>query len=108
MKIEFWLDVTLLKGHLDSEFHRWLGIFSTEYYQSEENFDHWSTPQLLLESVNRGCHLCALMWAQMSSEQQDTLLGGDERVVEEMEDELQLRNILAPAEVSNIRNEYHL
>ena len=48
------------------------------------------------------------MWAQTSSDQQDTLLAGDERVVEEMEDELQLGNILAPAEVSNIRNEYHL
>ena len=44
----------------------------------------------------------------MSSEQQDTLLAGDERVVEEIEDEFQLANILAPAEVSNIRNEYHL
>ncbi|KAL2058410.1 hypothetical protein ABVK25_001138 [Lepraria finkii] len=38
----------------------------------------WSTPQLPLESVNGRCHLCALMWTQMSSEHQDTLLVGDE------------------------------
>lgn len=52
---------------------------------TEELFEHWSTfPELLAEATN-GCHLCNLMLATLSIDQQDELISRDARLERELD-----------------------
>jgi len=75
------------------------------YIRERECFEQHSTAQELLASVEKGCHLCILIWTSMSPAQRESLLATDAALQHQQEEDL--ARAFGDKERKAVKKRYH-